>query len=287
MHLSARRSLLFAPAHRAEYFAKAAEKGADIVCLECEDAVPASQKKQAREAMVELFATRPSFAFAPAYQEYIVRINGLNTADGQADLEAVLSHQLVPDALLIPKIEHAEQLVSVDKKLQQAGLECQLMVLIETAQGLENAASIVRSTPRLSLCLFGGVDLAAELGCEMSWMALLYARQRLIQACALARLDVLDMPSLEIAEQHLVAEEAEKARQIGFKGKAAIHPSQLDILHHCFTPAPEQIEQAKAICAACEAIDGGAGMLDGRLIEKPVLLAAQKLLARAHSLGLT
>jgi len=284
MKKSARRSLLFAPAHRPELFAKAVAKGADLVCIECEDAVPAHKKAEARAEMVALLSS-PSPARDTGY-ERVVRINALDTEDGQADIEAICAHKLAPDAILVPKIDTASQLSELADRLDTAGVACELMALIETARGLEHIAEIVQATDRLSLLLFGGVDLSAELGCEMSWMALLYARQRTIHAAALASLDVLDMPHVNITSLDEVVEEAEKAREIGFTGKAAIHPAQLDIIHQAFSPTARQINTAQEIIAACNKAEGGAALFDGKLIEKPVQLQAQLVLDKARMLGL-
>ena len=284
MKKSARRSLLFAPAHRPELFAKAVAKGADLVCIECEDAVPAHKKAEARAEMVALLSS-PSPARDTGY-ERVVRINALDTEDGQADIEAICAHKLAPNAILVPKIDTASQLSELADRLDTAGVACELMALIETARGLEHIAEIVQVTGRLSLLLFGGVDLSAELGCEMSWMALLYARQRTIHAAALASLDVLDMPHVNITSLDEVAEEAEKAREIGFTGKAAIHPAQLDIIHQAFSPTAQQINTAQEIIAACNQAEGGAALFDGKLIEKPVQLQAQLVLDKARMLGL-
>ena len=284
MKKSARRSLLFAPAHRPELFAKAVAKGADLVCIECEDAVPAHKKAEARAEMVALLSS-PSPARDNGY-ERVVRINALDTEDGQADIEAICAHKLAPDAILVPKIDTASQLSELADRLDTAGVACELMALIETARGLEHIAEIVQATDRLSLLLFGGVDLSAELGCEMSWMALLYARQRTIHGAALASLDVLDMPHVNITSLDEVAEEAEKAHEIGFTGKAAIHPAQLDIIHQAFSPTAQQINTAQEIIAACNQAEGGAALFDGKLIEKPVQLQAQLVLDKARMLGL-
>jgi len=284
MKKSARRSLLFAPAHRPELFAKAVAKGADLVCIECEDAVPAHKKAEARAEMVALLSS-PSPERDTGY-ERVVRINALATEDGQADIEAICAHKLAPDAILVPKIDTASQLSELADRLDTAGVACELMALIETTRGLEHIAEIVQATDRLSLLLFGGVDLSAELGCEMSWMALLYARQRTIHAAALASLDVLDMPHVNITSLDEVAEEAEKAREIGFTGKAAIHPAQLDIIHQAFSPRAQQINTAQEIIAACNKAEGGGALFDGKLIEKPVQLQAQLVLDKARMLGL-
>lgn len=289
MIFSARRSLLFAPADRPELFAKAAQKGADIICFECEDAVPISKKALAREHLISMFKHRPEIEPIPGMphtQEYIVRINALDTEEGQEDIQAIIAHHLAIDAVLIPKVNTAEQLKELSAAFDKAGLDIGLMVLIETAEGLENISSILTSTPRVNLALFGGVDLSVEFGCDMSWMALSYARQRMVHAAAFAKIDILDMPNVEIAQLETVREEAALAKQCGFRGKAAIHPAQLPAIHDIFTPQAADIDNAIAICKACDEAGGGAALFQGKMIEKPVRLGAEKLLLRARAIGL-
>ncbi len=287
MPKSARRSLLFAPAHRPELFSKAVAKGADLVCIECEDAVPMQHKADARAEMIHLLSSPPpSRAEGASDYERIVRINALDTEDGHADIQAICEHQLAPDAILVPKIDHASQLSGLADQLEAAGISCEIMALIETATGLEHIFEIADATDRLSLFLFGGVDLAAELGCEMSWMALLYARQRTIHGAVTAGLDILDMPNVNITDIEAVSKEAADAREIGFTGKAAIHPAQLEAIHHAFSPTHAQIQHALEIIDACNKAQGGAALFKGKLIEKPVQLQAHTVLEKAAALGL-
>ena len=121
------------------------------------------------------------------------------------------------------------------------------------------------------MVLFGGVDLASELRCSPDWEPLLYARQRVIHAAASTGIDVMDMPYLHIADTDGLLREARAAAHIGFTGKAAIHPTQLSSIHKAFTPTEEQFCEAEKVLQAYRQSSTGVTVLDGRLVEKPVI----------------
>ena len=188
-----------------------------------------------------------------------------------------------PAAVMVPKIRKAEEISLLDKKLAEHAPELALHVLIETAEALEHASAIAVASPRLEMLLFDGVDLATELRATTGWGALSYARGRSVHAAALAGLDVMDMPYLAVDDPDGLREEAVRARDMGFSGKAAIHPAQVAVINQAFTPGAGEIEQAKRILAAYADAPGGVTVLDGRLIEKPVILKMQYILAIAEA----
>ena len=152
-------------------------------------------------------------------------------------------------------------------------------MLIETNQGLENCFNILRASPQLKMVLFGGVDLATELRCTPDWVPLLYARQRVIHAAASAGIGVMDMPYLDLKNTDGLLEEARAAANIGFTGKAAIHPSQLTSIHQAFTPTEKQLLEAAKIVEAYNKSLTGVTVIDGRLVEKPVVERMMRILA--------
>ncbi len=277
-----RRSLLFIPANRPDRFEKALASGADMVCLELEDGVAQGEKELARENMVAFFNARSSL---PAYPEILVRINAPEEPIGKADLEAVLNLVCKPTALMIPKVRRADDVTELDKKLAAAAPDMAIHLLIETAEALEYASTIAVASQRIKMLLFGGVDLAAELRATTGWEALLYARGRVAHAGALAGLDVMDMPYLAIEDETGLAEEAMRARDMGYGGKAAIHPRQIAAINKAFTPTAEDISHAKKIMAAYANAPRGVVVVDGKLIEKPVILKMQYILAIADAVG--
>ena len=281
MHV--RRSLLFVPANRPQLFAKALSGPADMVCIELEDGVGPDQKQIAREHMLSFFDQMGSLA--QIRPEVLVRINHPDTDDGKADLEAITSAAAFPAGVMIPKISSSDELRRVDEQLSSGGCDGRLYILIETTSGLEHCFDILQASQRLEMVLFGGVDLATALRCAPAWEPLLYARQRLVHAAAAAAIDIMDMPYLNIADEQGLATEARAAAHIGFTGKAAIHPAQLAAIHQAFTPAEEQIAYARKIVAAYQASTTGVTVLDGRLVEKPVVDRMQRILALARVAG--
>ncbi|MGY6635274.1 MAG: HpcH/HpaI aldolase/citrate lyase family protein [Alkalilacustris sp.] len=275
----ARRSLLFAPANRPEVHAKALASAADVVCLDLEDAVPPQAKEAARTLGV------PFLAPAPDGPERVLRINALRSAEGLRDMLAVIEARPAGGVVLLPKVATADEVCWADMLLSEAGLSLGLAVLIETAQGVENAAAILRASPRIAFALFGGVDLAAELGVEVAHEPLLHARSRLVLAACQAGVDVLDVPALAFRDAAAVRAEADMARRLGFTGKAVIHPSNLAEVNAAFTPSPAEIARAEAVVAAWSAAPTGLVVLDGKLVEKPVIRAMQRILALRDTLA--
>ena len=279
-----RRSLLFVPANRLELFDKALAGPADMICIELEDGVGPEQKDLARENMLSMLtslaAKNTHNEFVPA--EILVRVNHPETVVGQADISAFLSLQNSTIGLMLPKISTVGELSSVDNFLQSEGFDGPLFLLIETNQGLENCFNILRASSQLKMVLFGGVDLATELRCTPDWVPLLYARQRIIHAAASASIEVMDMPYLDIENTDGLLKEARAAANIGFTGKAAIHPSQLTSIHQAFTPTEKQLLEAAKIVDAYNKSLTGVTVLDGRLVEKPVVERMMRILASSE-----
>lgn len=268
------RAVLFFPADRPERYEKALATGADAVCIDMEDAVGPGRKEEGRAAALELLATP-----APAGVTRLLRINHPGTAAGEVDLGAVVEAGAKPDALVVPKVGSAEELRRIAGAWGRRRGAPRLIPLIETVQGLEVASQITRAQ-NVAAVLLGGVDLAMELGCERGWDELLYARSRVVHAAALARVPAIDMPFLDVRDLPGLEEESRRAARLGMRGKIAIHPDQVAAIQRAFTPPVEALERARAIVAASEAAGGGVVLLDGRLVEAPVLEEAKRLLAQ-------
>lgn len=263
-----RRSLLFAPANRPEVHAKALASGADLVCLDLEDAVPPQDKASARP-VAAAFLTDP---------RRVVRINTLRSPEGLKDLAAILDAAPAGGTVFLPKVMEAGEVRLAHDLLEGTALT--LGILIETAAGLEDAAAILTASDRIAFAMFGGVDLAADLGVALAHEPLLYARSRLVHAAALAGVDVLDVPCLSFRDEAVIGAEARAARALGFTGKAALHPAGIAPIHAAFAPSEEEIAKAERIVAAYRASPTGLATLDGKLVEKPVVRAAERLLSR-------
>jgi len=276
-----RRSLLFVPGLRPDRYAKALEVGADIVCVDIEDAVALDRKDEGRRLALPLFAqdARPQV-------ERMLRINGLSTPHGLKDLLAILECSAPPPAIMVPKVKSAEEIELLETILTTPVSErIRFCVIIETNQALERAHEIARASARIDALILGAVDMSAELRCEKSWEPLLYTRSRLVHAAAGAGIDLLDVPYLNLEDLDGLRQEAMACARLGFTGKASIHPSQIPIIHEAFTPTPEQVAKARKVVAAFERDSTGLVVLDGELIELPVVRSMYRVLAIAERVG--
>ncbi len=276
-----RRSFIFTPGLRPEMFPKALASGADIVCVELEDGIAPKDKPAARAHAIELFESPQ----ADDGVERIVRINSLREGFGIADVQAVLASDSPPPALMMPKVRSPDEVVLLDNLLSERGHRTRLHVIIETNAGLEAAHDIAHCSPRIDAMFFGGVDMAAELRCRNAWEPLLYARSRVVHAAASAGLDVIDVPYLDLQDPEGMEHAAIQARDLGFCGKGAVHPKQIAALNAVFTPSAKRIAQARRIIAEFEAADTGLVVIDGKLIEKPVLREMHRIVAIADRVG--
>ena len=273
------RSLLFTPATRTQSFAKAEASGADCVCLDLEDAVPPAQKAEARPAAL---AWLKASADGPLRG---LRINALSSAAGMADLAELAQVAPREGLLMLPKVGSAEEVRLAAAVLDEAGSGLALAALVETAVGLAACEPIAAATPRLTVVVFGGVDLAADLGADAASNTMRVARARILQAAHAAGREVLDVPELSFRDIDGVAAAAQVAVREGFTGKAAIHPTNIAAINAAFTPDAEAIADAQRIVAAFEGAPGGLAELDGKLIEAPVVKGARRRLARARAAG--
>jgi citrate lyase subunit beta/citryl-CoA lyase/(S)-citramalyl-CoA lyase len=266
------RSLLFVPGNRPERFGKARITEADAVCVDLEDAVPPDQKEKAREIVFKQWLGQPK----TPRPKVGVRINGLATHDGFRDVAELREAITWGDFLMIPKAQSGVELANLRAAI---GEDCPpLWPIIETTRGLEAAYEIAREAAGV---LFGGADMSADLGSDMGWDALAYARGRIAAACANAGAEFIDVPYLDVRDPEGLAATTARVKAMGFTGRACIHPDQVDVVNRVFTPTEAEIAKAKRVIAALEEAKGAAALLDGKLIEKPVILAAKRILERS------
>ena len=276
-----RRSFIFTPGLRPDMYPKALASGADIVCVELEDGIAPKDKAEAREKALALFE-KPQ---ADDGVERIVRINSMRERFGIEDVNAILASKTPPPALMMPKIRTPDEVTILDQLLTEAGHETRLHVIIETNEGLEAAFEIAKCSDRIDAMFFGGVDMAAELRCQNNYDALLYARSRVVHASAAAGLDVIDVPYLDLDDPDGMRIEAERVRDLGFSGKGSVHPKQIAALNEVFTPSEAQITRARRIISEFEKANTGLVVIDGKLIEKPVLRDMYRIVAIADRMG--
>lgn len=262
-------------------FPKALASGTDIVCIELEDGIAPKDKDEARRKTLQLF----ELPQADDGVERIVRINCLREAFGIADVQAILMTDTPPPALMLPKVRTPDEVVLLDNLLSERGHGTRLHIIIETNAGLEAAFEIAHCSSRIDALFFGGVDMAAELRCENAWEPLLYARSRVVHAAAAAGLDVIDVPYLDLDDHEGLVTAARQAKSLGFSGKGSIHPKQIAAINDVFTPSEEEITRARKIITTFEEADTGLVVIDGKLIEKPVLRDMSRILSIADRIG--
>ena len=266
------RSWLFTPGTRPERFAKAADAGADILIIDLEDAVSPADKPKAREIALAYLAQK---ADGP---RRALRINGLDTPAGIADLQALLNSKADPDFIVLPKTETAGHLLILDRLLTASGKTARLVGLIESARGLSRLEEIAGATPRLFGLMLGAADMAADLGAATQWDALASVRSRLVAACALAGVDPIDSPFFDVHDLDGLKRDMDAAKAFGFVAKAAIHPGQVGPINTALTPTEEEVAKARRILSANT---GGVGVVDGQMVDEAVARKARRIVAAA------
>lgn len=274
------RSMLFVSGEKPERFAKAVAAGADLVCIDLEDAVHPDRKAEARSAVLAWLKEQGSARVA-------LRINGLRTLEGLRDVLALAESGLSLPWLLVPKVEAAADLQALPAWC--GGRVERIAALIETPQAVEQIASIASAGAGagvpLAALMLGGADLSAELGCEFGWDGLLHARGRLVNAARAAGLQAWDVPHIDLRDPEGLATETRRVIALGFDCKSAIHPQQLEAIHAAFMPSEADRAWAGALLNALPP-DGatGAFVFQGRMVDAPVLAKARRIAARAaHS----
>ena len=270
-----RRATLFVGALALEALPAALASGADLVCIDLEDAVPPGRKDEARAAMVaQLEGVR-----VPPSVQLVVRVNAVGTPEGDADVHTVLNRAPSVGALLIPKVESAEEVRLVARSAEAMRSSIELYAIIETAMGLEGCASIARADPRLKALFFGGFDLSTALGCEMAWEPLLYARSRVVHAAAIRGLEVVDSPFSDVDDLAALLENCARVRSLGMTGKAAKHVSQVKTIINAFTPTPSEIAKARKIVEMFREDPTRPLVFEGKLVELPTIKRMERLAA--------
>jgi citrate lyase beta subunit len=179
---------------------------------------------------------------------------------------------------MVPKVGEPDTIRALERRLAPAIEGIPLVVQIETARGLAAVEAIATASPNVAVLFIGAVDLSAELGCAIEWDALLYARSRVVAAAALAGVDAMDTPYMDVSATAQLGDEARAVRRLGFVGKAAIHPIQVPIIQAVFSPDADEVAWAVRIVKAYESNAGGVLLVDGKLIERPVIASARRML---------
>ena len=279
--INVRRSFIFTPGLKPEMFPKAISSGADMVCIELEDGIAIKDKDEARKNTIDALKNLE----VKNGVELVVRVNCQRTKFGLLDLEAFISSKLPIKALMLPKVKTPEEITFIDNLLTDCGLDTDLHVIMETNEALESIYEIAHASKRIVALYFGGVDMAAELRVPNEYKNLIYARSKLVHAGASVGVDVIDVPYLDLDDMDGMKKESELVRDLGFTGKGSIHPKQINILNEIFTPSREEIMKAKKIVDQFNESNTGLVVIDGKLIEKPVLREMQRKILIAEKIN--
>ncbi len=287
--MHARRALLYMPGDDRHKIEKAVTLGVDCICMDMEDGVAMNRKAEARATIAKALQELDFGA-----SEKLARINAVGSGMESHDLRAVLPYR--PDGIVIPKMEELGQIEWASEVIEAVELQngwpvgsIRILVDVETARGILNLNEIA-SHPRLDALIFGGEDYAASVGATRTKEAveLLYAREATVAAAAAYGLQAVDIVAIDFKDLEALRIESEFGAQLGFTGKQIIHPSQVEPVQKAFTPNDAAIAHARRIVETFEASQAkgaGAYALDGKMIDRPLLKNAQKVLERARAAG--
>ena len=284
------RSMLYIPGDSPRMIQHAPVFGADSILLDLEDAVALTEKDAARK-MVACYLKNYDFKSLIV----TVRVNGSDTEYFDDDLKEIIP--CVPDAVRIPKCNSPEDIMLADKKIEEIEKansipvgKVRIHAMIETAAGVENSFLIASACPRVQAITLGGQDLTADMGVQKTkegW-ELFYARSRVVVAARAARVDVYDTVWADIDDKEGLMKECRQIVNLGFTGKAAIHPDQIETIHRAFMPTEKEFRKALRVMeAAEEARKEGKGVIsvDGKMVDAPVVARASRLLELADLYG--
>ena len=290
------RSLLFVPGDSPKKLQKGLESGADALILDLEDSVALDGKAQARIISLDFLKAARQQAKRPLL---IVRINALTTGLSDADLDMIMPG--APDAIMLPKSEGGTDVSHLAARIAVREAECELPdgatriipIATETGKGIFGLGSYAGATHRLAALTWGAEDLSADLGAETNRLSdgsyadpYRLARSLTLFAAASSQVDAIDTVFTNFRDADGFRAECIAARRDGFTGKMAIHPAQVPVINEVFAPAPEEVAKAEAIIALFAANPGvGVIGLNGEMLDRPHLVRAQRLKARAEKLG--
>jgi citrate lyase subunit beta/citryl-CoA lyase len=275
----ARRSVLFAPGDQPDKLRTAPESGADVVVFDLEDAVAPGEKARARETVNDaLHELDPDC-------ELCVRVNPAGIA-ADDDL-AVLAGSPRLDSVMLPKVDDADDVKTLDRLLAQHDADLPVLALVESAAGVLHAEAIA-NTGATDAVLFGAEDFAADVGATRTEKGteVLYARQRVVAAASAADVDAIDTLYTDYEDTDGLRADTRRGIEMGYDGKMTIHPRQVAVVNDAFTPDDEEIAWAERVVnARDEAADAGKAVfsVDGEMIDAPLIAQAERILARADA----
>lgn len=287
-----RRSMLFVPGNNPGMVKDAYIYGSDSIMFDLEDSVSLAEKDGARQLLYYALKT-----ISYGSKEIVVRINGLDSAYGKDDLEAMVRAGV--DVIRLPKTDSADDILACEAEItrieKMAGREpgsTKMMAAIESAKGILNAPEIARASKRLVAIAIGAEDYVTDLKTNRSpeGTELFMGRSMLVLAARAAGIDAIDTVYSDVNNEEGLLKETELIKQLGFDGKSVINPRQIKVIHKVFTPTEKEVEKARDVMEAiAEAHAKGSGViaLNGKMIDKPIVERARRVLSLAENMGST
>ena len=282
----ARRSMLYVPGDSPRKLEKSAGLAVDTLIFDLEDGVALNQKLNARH---NIFQALTSHHFGNI--ECLVRLNAVESGLAEDDLTGTVAAH--PHGYVVSKVESPEDLVDITYWLDEAELlsnwqpeSIRLFAMIETALGVMNLREICMATPRLDGLIFGAEDYATSVGAVRTRAGneVLYARSAVVAAAGAYGLHAIDHVCVELQDADYLLEQCNNGKQLGFRGKTAIHPNQIEVINCTFAPSAQEIDHAQRLIAAYEGYQQsgqGAFAFEGKMVDMPVILSARQVLLRA------
>lgn len=285
-----RRTMMFVPGNNPGMMADAHIYGPDSIMLDLEDSVTMAEKDTAR---LLVYNALKSVDYGTT--EMVVRINPLNTPYGKKDIEAVVKAGV--DVIRMPKTETAEEVKEVEREIErvEAELGCmgrtRIMAAIESTLGVVNAYAIATASPRMMGIALGAEDYCANLKAQRTpgGDELRLARETIVVAARAAGIDALDTVYSNLNDMETFRAEVEYIKTLGFDGKSIINPRQIEVVNEVFAPKEKEIAKARAIVAAikeAEAKGSGVISLNGKMVDRPVVIRAQRTINLAIASGI-
>lgn len=278
-----RRSLLFIPGNNPAMLQNADVFGSDAVIFDLEDAVSVSEKDSARNLVSQFLTNITNYTV-----EIVIRINGFDTSFYEEDLNHIVSDQI--DTIMLPKanindLKKLDFILSCLEKDKKMTKKIKIIPIIELATSVLEVDQIA-SLPRVNGILLGAEDLTSDLEIERTKLGteLAYPRSRIIYACHAYKIDAIDTPFTDTNDEEGLKKDTLVAKSLGMKAKAAIHPNQIDTINNVFNPSQKELNWAlKVLASNKEALSKGIGVfsLDGKMIDKPVIERADKIIQKA------
>ncbi|MGK5519283.1 HpcH/HpaI aldolase/citrate lyase family protein [Micromonospora sp. URMC 107] len=265
------RSILYTPALSLDRVVKAWSYDADVHLIDLEDSVPAAEKPAARTVC------RAALEKAPRPENVAVRINQLGSVAAVQDLVALTECSVRPGIVMMTMVTSAAEVALLRQILASADAHPEIYVTVETVEAVAEIDAIAGASDGLVL---GSADLAATLGVEISWEAMLAARQAMALACARHGTACIDTANFRLAEPAVLAQETARVRALGFHGKATVHPGELDEINRVLRPQADDLRLARRVAEAVRTASGGIAVLDGNMVGPPFARMARATVAR-------